>query len=62
MVDFAARNVFPHATEVTAEGHLSIGGCDVVDLAVEHGTPLYVFDEQTIRDRCQSYRREFQSR
>ena len=62
MADFVGRNVFPHATEITAEGHLSIGGCDVVDLAMEHGTPLYIFDEQTIRDRCQSYRREFQSR
>ncbi len=62
MANFAARNVFPHATEVTADGHLSIGGCDVVNLTMEHGTPLYVFDEQTIRDLCQSYRREFQSR
>ena len=62
MTDFPASNVFPHATEVTADGHLSIGGCDVVALAMEHGTPLYVFDEQTIRDRCQSFRREFQGR
>ncbi len=34
--------------------HLTIGGADVVDLAQEHGTPLYVIDEQRIRS---NYRR-----
>jgi diaminopimelate decarboxylase len=35
-------------------GHLTIGGIDVVDLAREHGTPLYVIDEERIRS---NYRR-----
>jgi diaminopimelate decarboxylase len=35
-------------------GHLTIGGVDVVDLAREHGTPLYVIDEGRIRS---NYRR-----
>jgi diaminopimelate decarboxylase len=35
-------------------GHLTIGGADVVDLAREHGTPLYVIDEERIRS---NYRR-----
>src|SRR5207302_7487819 len=40
----------------TGEGHLSLAGCDVVDLAAEFGTPLYVYDEATIRQRAAAYR------
>ncbi|HEY8424025.1 MAG TPA: diaminopimelate decarboxylase [Clostridia bacterium] len=36
-------------------GHLEIGGIDCVDLVKEFGTPLYVLDEQTIRDVCKKY-------
>lgn len=32
------------------EGNLSIGGADALDLADEYGTPLYVMDEDRIRD------------
>lgn len=37
-------------------GHLYIGGVDTVKLAAEYGTPLYVFDEQIIRDACRDYK------
>jgi diaminopimelate decarboxylase len=47
---------------VNDRGHLTIGGCDAVSLASQHGTPLYVLDEATIRDRCREYRREFSQR
>ncbi len=30
-------------------GHLEIDGCDALDLAREHGTPLWVLSERTIR-------------
>ncbi len=33
--------LFPKTTEVSDSGHLCVGGCDVVDLAEEFGTPLY---------------------
>lgn len=36
-------------------GHLEIGGCDTVELAQQFGTPLYVLDEQLIRDNCRAY-------
>ncbi|MGH9151034.1 MAG: diaminopimelate decarboxylase family protein, partial [Acidimicrobiales bacterium] len=29
-----------------------MGGVDVVDLADEHGTPLFVYDEEHLRQRC----------
>lgn len=32
-----------------------IGGCDTVELADKFGTPLYVLDEQLIRERCRAY-------
>lgn len=40
---------------VNEKGHLTIGGCDTVELAKEFGTPLYVLDENTIRNTCKSF-------
>ncbi len=40
----------------TKEGHLVWGGVDCLDLANEYGTPLYVFDEQMIREACRDYK------
>src|SRR5881409_3786627 len=34
---------------------MEIGGCDLVELAREHGTPLYVYDEATVRGRSAEY-------
>ena len=41
------------------EKNLTIGGCDMVDLAQKYGTPLYVIDEQTIRSICKDYKKAF---
>jgi diaminopimelate decarboxylase len=51
--------LFPLAAEVNNQGHLLIGGCNVVDLAEEFGTPLYLFDEFTLRHRCREFKDEF---
>ncbi|MFO7773617.1 MAG: diaminopimelate decarboxylase [Dehalococcoidia bacterium] len=51
--------LFPLAAEVNEHGHLLIGGCDVVDLAHEFGTPLYIFDEVTLRHQCRQFKEEF---
>ena len=40
---------------VNEKNHLSIGGCDCLDLAKEFGTPLYVLDEAVIRENCRLY-------
>lgn len=37
-------------------GHLEIGGCDTVYLAKEYGTPLIIYDEQLIRERCRTFK------
>ena len=46
------RDLLPDNAEVDATGRLSIGGCDVLDLAEEYGTPLFVYDEDHLRARC----------
>lgn len=51
--------IYPHTTVHNARGHLEIGGCDVVDLAHEYGTPLFIYDEQTLRDQCRAYHKAF---
>jgi diaminopimelate decarboxylase len=54
--------VLPITAQVTGAGHLSVGGCDLVDLAREWGTPLYAFDEETLRGQCREMLRAFRSR
>ncbi len=40
---------------VNSAGHLAIGGVDTVELAKEYGTPLYVMDEQVIRNSLRRF-------
>ncbi|MDQ3952547.1 MAG: diaminopimelate decarboxylase [Actinomycetota bacterium] len=49
--------VFPDTAEVSPAGHLVVGGCDVTTLAVEHGTPLIVFDRATLESRAAAFAR-----
>lgn len=49
-----------HGTmKINKQGHLSIGKCDVLDLVKEYGTPLYVMDEEHIREICRDYYNSF---
>ncbi len=41
---------------INAQGHLTFGGADCVELAEEFHTPLYVFDEAHIRTMMRTYR------
>lgn len=52
----------PDSSSVNAAGRLEVAGCDVVELAREHGTPLFVYDENQIRERCRAYMQAFSSR
>lgn len=47
--------ILPTTATTNEHGHLVIGACDVVDLVSEYGSPLYLYDEQTIRTRCRQY-------
>jgi diaminopimelate decarboxylase len=48
--------VFPLTTRVNDQNHLEIGGCDLIALAREFGTPLYVFDEAHLEARAAEVR------
>ena len=55
-------NVFPDTTQINSQGQIEIGGCNLLELADEYGTSLYVLDEATLQNRCRSFVREFQQR
>lgn len=42
--------------DVNADGHLTMGGADTIALAKEYGTPLYVLNEDAIREHCRSFK------
>lgn len=46
------RNLLPDTAVVGPDGSLMVGGADTVELAREFGTPLFVYDEATLRARC----------
>ena len=48
---FVSKNL-----SVNENGHLTIGGLDTVDLAKEYGTPIYVMDEDLLRENCRSFK------
>ena len=53
------QNIKPITTKVNDRGNLEIGGCDLVELADEYSTPLYVMDEATLRGIAREYKKAF---
>ena len=45
---------------VGANGHLFFAGQDTVELAKKYGTPVYLMDEDKIREKCRAYKKAFQ--
>ena len=54
--------VYPRGSALDDHGRLHIGGCDVVTLAREHGTPAYVVAEDDLREQARAYRDAFARR
>jgi diaminopimelate decarboxylase len=52
MVSPIEHSLLPLTAEVSSNGHLVVGGCDVITLAEEYGTPLFIYDEEHLRRRC----------
>lgn len=44
-------DLLPDTAEIV-EGRLQIGGCDVIDVAEEFGTPVFIYDEKHLVSRC----------
>ncbi len=55
------QSLKPLTTKFNDAGNLEIGGCDLISLAEKYGTPLYVLDEETIRNICKDYKNAFKS-
>src|ERR1700681_143960 len=45
-------DLLPVTAQVRPDGHLSVGGIDLLELAERFGTPLFVYDEDHLRMRC----------
>ena len=46
------RQLLPRTASVDEKGHLHVGGIDLLELAEEFGTPLFVYDEDHLRHAC----------
>jgi len=53
---------FPRDTEITADGRLTVGGCDLLDVARAEGTPAYVFSVTEMRARAREFLDAFAAR
>ncbi len=53
------RKVLPLSAKINEKGHLEIGGCDTVELVEHYGTPLFVYDELTLRKNMERYHSAF---
>src|SRR4029077_1927148 len=49
------RTIWPLRTAVGRDGHVKIGTHDLAELADRYGTPLYVYDAETIRTSLREY-------
>jgi diaminopimelate decarboxylase len=54
--------VYPLGSRVNAMGRLEVGGCDVVELARELGTPAYVVAEDDLRARARGFTEAMRAR
>lgn len=59
MTSSTNQSIKPITTKVNEAGNLEIGGCDLVELAQKYETPLYVYDETTLRTICREYKQAF---
>ena len=47
-----AKHLLPDTATIGADGVMSIGGCSLLDVAQQFGTPVFVYDEEHLRARC----------
>ncbi|MFE2425885.1 diaminopimelate decarboxylase [Streptomyces sp. NPDC059373] len=52
-------SVWPASARPAPGGDVSVGGVSLAEAADRFGTPLYVLDEQEVRERCRTYRAAF---
>ena len=47
--------LLPITYRLNARGRAEVGGCDLEELAEKHGTPLFLYDELTVRQRAAEF-------
>jgi diaminopimelate decarboxylase len=52
-------HVYPLGSRINGAGRLEVGGCDVLELAREFGTPAFVVAEDDLRARARAFRAAF---
>jgi diaminopimelate decarboxylase len=62
MAAVGVSHVYPVGSRLNERGRLEIGGCDVLELAREFGTPAYVYSEDDMRTRARAYLEAFRAR
>jgi diaminopimelate decarboxylase len=62
MAATSLSHAYPLGTRVNEQGHLEVGGCDVVELAERFGTPAYIYAEDDMRARARAYQEAFAAR
>src|ERR671930_1511928 len=55
-------HVYPLGSRLNERGRLEVGGCDVIEVAGEFGTPAYVYAEDDMRARARAYVEAFRAR
>lgn len=58
---FPNQSIKPIDTRINSKGNLEISGCDLVELANEFKTPLYVVDKNTLLNMALDYKKAFSS-
>jgi diaminopimelate decarboxylase len=53
--------MYLHGSAEIRNGDLMIGGVSTIDLAIQYGTPLYVYDTKLIRERARGFKETFES-
>jgi diaminopimelate decarboxylase len=62
MSTLAVSHVYPLGSRLNERGRLELGGCDVIELAAEFGTPAYVYAEDDMRARARAFVEAFSAR
>lgn len=58
-MEFTNQSIKPLTTKINSKGNLEISGCDLVELAKNFKTPLYVMDKTTLVKMANDYKKAF---
>ena len=62
MAAVGVSHVYPLGSRLNERGALEVGGCDVLELARDFGTPAYVYAEDDMRARARAFSEAFAAR